>query len=164
MENAVDALIIGFSIFALVTVLGISFVYIGQAKSTADYVLYYNDKTNFYENLSSKEKNRVVSVKDVISTLYRFDKETISITVNLGENNSRTFDLSNETTKNTTNETEIGNYIKDNLNNLPKESTKFVEEFVEVPYSGKYQYGDDGSEVTIGAGDKMLYVTYTLQS
>lgn len=43
---------------------------------------------------------------------------------------------------------------------LPKD-TKFKEEFVEIPISGIYEYGSDGSELVLSSGGKKVYITYT---
>lgn len=95
MENAADALKIAFAIFVFVVAITITFSMISQAKSTADYVLFYSDKTNFYEHLNSKEKNRVVSVSEVVSALHRYEKESIGVIVKLGAD-TYTFDLNNK--------------------------------------------------------------------
>ena len=75
MENATDALKIAFAIFVFVIAITIAFSLISQARTTADHILFYADKTNFYDKLDSKEQNRVVSISDVISTLYKYYKE-----------------------------------------------------------------------------------------
>lgn len=49
MENAADALKMAFAIFVFVIALSIVFSLIGHVKETADAVLFYTDKTNFYE-------------------------------------------------------------------------------------------------------------------
>ena len=179
MENAVDALKIAFAVFAFISVLAISLIYITQAKSTGDYVLYYNDKTNFYNNLSSKDKNRNVSITDVISTLYRYKDEGLNVIVKLGDGTYKfdtdlteddIKDLKSEgiwdknTAPSTTAdiETVVGNFISKKLNGLG-ENAQFLEDFVEVPYSGRYLIGEDGTEVILSAGDKKTYITYTLK-
>ena len=158
MENAVDALKIAFAVFVFVVAITITFSLISQARSTADYVLYYSDKTNFYNNLSSKEKNRIVSTTDVISTLYRCSKESISVTVDLKDESPKTFDLSNSTYSDTNSiEKDIGRYIKEKL----KPEMEFEEEFVEAPISGIYdETGEDGTEIVLSAGSKKVYITY----
>lgn len=164
MENAADALKIAFAIFVFVLAITITFSIISQAKSTADTVLYHSDKTNFYEHTDSRTDNRTVSVTEVISTLYRYYKESISVTVNLGNRGeSRTFDLSNASSNINKIEQDLGEYIKTNLLELENES-KFTEEFVEVPISGIYETGDDDTQITLSSGGKKVYVTYTLNT
>ena len=163
MENAVDALKIAFAVFVFIVALTITFMMISQAKSTADYVLYYSDKTNFYNKLNTKEKNREVSVNTVIATLYRYYNETISVTVDLTNvgKGSRTFDISNNTSldKNAI-EKDLADYIETNLKGV---TNNFIEEFVDAPISGIYETGIDGTEVTLSSGGKKVYITYIAQ-
>lgn len=159
MENAADALKIAFAIFVFVIAIAVTFSIISQAKSTADTVLYHSDETNFYEHVASGVGNREVSVKEVISTLYRYYKESISVTINIG-NESHTFDLANSSSNINTIENELASYIEKNLLNFP-ENTIFIEEFVEVPISGIYETGEDNTEITLSSGGKKVYVTYT---
>lgn len=161
MENAADALKIAFAIFVFVVAITVTFGIISQAKSTADTVLYYSDDTNFYEHLSSKDSNRIVSVSEVISALYRYYKESLCVTVVI-EGNSTTFDLNNSSATITAIENDIAKYVKGNLLELGDKAT-FTEEFVEVPISGIYDQGEDGSEITISSGGNKVYVTYTYQ-
>ena len=150
MENAADALKIAFAIFIFILAITITFSIISQAKSTADVVMYHSDETNFYEHLSSGKKNREVSLSDVISTLYRYYKESISVTV----------DLKNSYSDINAIESDLADYIDKNL--LKFDDRKFEEEFVEVPISGIYKLGEDGTEITLSSGGKKIYVTYTL--
>lgn len=161
MENSADALKIAFAILVFVIAITITFSVISKAKTTADVVLFHNNKTNFYEHLESSDTNRVVSVTDVISTLYRYYKESISVTVVIGSE-SKTFDLSNSFSNINAIESDLAIYIEDYLLVLPEEST-FTEEFVEAPISGIYEKGEDETEITISSGGKKVYVTYTLQ-
>lgn len=164
MEDAVDALKIAFAVFVFVTAVALLFSLTSQAKDTADYVLYYNDETNFYEYTDSSDENRKVSVLEVISTLYRYYKESISVTVDLGSGNVETFDLADKDKSYTTEEEikkALGEYINDNLKDLT--NATFTEEFVEVPISGIYETGADGTQIILSAGGNKLYVTYTLQ-
>lgn len=161
MENAADALKIAFAIFVFVLAITVTFGVISQAKSTADTVLYYSDDTNFYEHLRAKDRNRIVSVSEVISTLYRYYKESLCVTVVLGNENIRTFDLNNSSATITSIENDLANYIEYNL--LGLDDATFTEEFVEAPISGIYDQGADGSEITISSGGNKVYVTYTLR-
>ena len=161
MENAADALKIAFAIFVFVLAITVTFGVISQAKSTADTVLYYSDDTNFYEHLRAKDRNRIVSVSEVISALYRYYKESLCVTVDLN-GNSTTFDLNNSSATITSIESNIAEYVEDNLLELGDDA-KFTEEFVEVPISGIYDEGEDGSEIILSSGGNKVYVTYTLQ-
>lgn len=162
MENAAEALKIAFALFAFVLAITVTFSLISQAKSTSDYVLYYSDKTNFYENLTSSTGNRKVLVSEVISTLYRYSDESISITVDLGDKGSRTFE-SSITSDNI--EKDLSIYINEILLNTDYVpiNAEFEEEFVEVPITGIYERGEDDTEITLSSGKKMVYITYILQ-
>lgn len=171
MENAADALKIAFAMFVFVIAITITFTLISQAKSTADVVLYHSDETNYYEYSSSSETNRQVGIEEVIPTLYRYYKESVGITVNLKNGSSYTFDLNsnNETimledktklTSNTEREGNLEKFVNDVLLRL-SENTRFTEEFVEIPISGIYEYGSDGTELVLSSGGKKVYITYT---
>ena len=164
MEDVADALKIAFAIFVFVVAVALLFSLTSQAKETADIVLYYNDETNFYDYEGSSDENRIVPVSEVISTLYRYYKESICVTVDLDSigKGVETFDLAS---RNYTAEADIkkdlGDYIKDNLSQLTNRN--FIEEFVEVPISGIYMTGEDGTQITLSSGGSKLYVTYTLE-
>lgn len=161
MENATDALRIAFAVFVFVIAITLTFSLISQAKSTADYVLSYSDRTNFYEHSDSKDKNRIVSVTEVISSLYRYYKESLCVTVVLEEGEHK-FDLSNTYSTTAQIEKKLSEFITDTLLKDYSDAT-FKEEFVEVPVSGIYQTGEDGTQITLSSGGKKLYITYTAQ-
>ena len=165
MEDAADALKIAFAVFVFVIAITLLFALTSQAKDTADYVLYYNDETNFHIPFPGGE--REVSGSEVISTLYRYYKESICVTVNLNGEEAvptdkiRSFDLSNRSYTNEAQiEQELGEYINRNLKAFT--DYKFSEEFIEVPISGIYMTGEDGTQITLSAGGNKVYVTYTL--
>ena len=180
MENAVDALKIGFAVFVFVVALTVAFSLISQAKSTADTILRHSDITNYYENLKSKNKFREVSVSEVISSLYKYYKESLCVIVKLDSDEYK-FDTS-------LNKEEIKKLYDDDIiptNQMPSKTKDiekmldtfindillrnyadsiFTEEFVEVPYSGIYDVGEDGTEITLSSGSKKMYITYTLNN
>lgn len=173
MENAADALKIAFAIFVFVVAITIAFSLVAKAKSTSDYVLFYADKTNFYDRLDSKESNRVVSISDVISTLYRYYKESLCVTIVLPDNTYR-FDLNMSkadleklglnqapSTENAI-EKMLEDFITSKLTAYA--DAKFEEEFVEIPISGIYETGEDDTEITLSSGGKKVYITYTLST
>ena len=183
MDNAVDALKIAFALFVFVVAITVSFSYISQAKSTADYIVFYRDETNFYNHLKSKERNRIVLSSDVISTLYRFDDESLCVTVDLGsEDKTYKFDTSLSNFNNAS-EAELKKFkkadvlssvafpvsdegIDEMVNNfvekvLPKDA-KFTEEFVEVPIDGIIETGEDGTELPLTSITRKIYITYKL--
>lgn len=159
MENAVDALKIAFAMLVFVIAITTIFSVISQAKSTSDFVLFHSDKTNFYSHSESSDVNRVVTVAEVISTLYRYYKESVAVTIDLQDGNTpKTFDLSNEFAIIENIEEELKNYITDSL---LTDNLLFTEEFVEVPISGIYDIGEDSTEIIKASGSKKLYITYT---
>lgn len=176
MEHAADALKMSFAIFVFVIAITIIFIMVSKVKYTADFVLYYNDKTNFYEHTTTDNgNNRTVKVADIVATLYRYYKESVAVTVVI-DGDTYFFDLGNEnyitvqengrpliklgTEENI--EKNLGQFvynllIKDNSN----AKAKFSEDFTEIPTSGIYSTGADGSEITLSAGGKKVYITYT---
>ena len=62
MENATDALKMAFAIFVFIISLSIVFSLISHAKETADKILFYSDKTNYYNwetgNLEERKNSR----------------------------------------------------------------------------------------------------------
>lgn len=184
MENAADALKIAFGLLVFAIALTVIFTMVAKVKSTADVVLYYSDNTNFYEHTSSKDKNRIVKVADVVATLYRYYKESVAVTIVLEKNNPNEtyyFDMGNErmgnqvllitdgngnellklgTEKNI--EKNLGEFILSRLiNNASNANAEFMEEFTEIPTGGIYLTGTDGTEITLSAEGKKVYITYT---
>ena len=79
MENAAEALkLAGFTLL-FVAALSIAMMTIMQAKKTSEQIIKYSDKTNYsstiQENDSYENGNRIVSVYDIIPTLYRYNQE-----------------------------------------------------------------------------------------
>lgn len=173
MENAADALKIGFAIFVFVVAITIAFSLVSKAKSTADYVLFYADKTNFYDRLNSKTLNRKVSATDVISTLYRYYKESLCVTIVLPEDTYR-FDLNLSEADLEKLGLKQAPSTEDAIEKMLEEfittkltayaNAKFEEKFVEIPISGIYETGEDDTEITLSSGGKKVYITYTLSS
>lgn len=87
MENAVDALKIAFAVFVFVMALTVSIVSFNNAKSTADFILYTKDETNYYDYQVSTGKaseNRIVGLETVIPTLFRYYKENFTVVFKSG--------------------------------------------------------------------------------
>ena len=79
MENAAEALkLAGFTLL-FVAALSIAMMTIMQAKRTSEQIIAYSDKTNYsstiQENNNYENGNRIVSVYDIIPTLYRYNQE-----------------------------------------------------------------------------------------
>lgn len=82
MEDAVDALKIGFAVLVFVIALTIFFKIVNLAKNTSDIVLYSIDKSNYYTySEKNKGEHRIVTLKDIIPTIYRYNKENYGVTI-----------------------------------------------------------------------------------
>lgn len=87
MENIAEALkLAGFTLLFVIA-LSIAMITIMQGKRTSETIISYSDKTKYYsnieENVSKVEKgNRIVQIKDIIPTLYRYDQEQYIVIFN----------------------------------------------------------------------------------
>ena len=93
MDNAVQALMISFGLLVLVIALSISVYMFTQVTAISERLLYFTDKTNYYdsiryEKVSGNENNvitasveRYVDLDTIIPTLYRYDKENFCVKV-----------------------------------------------------------------------------------
>lgn len=161
MENAVDALKIAFAIFIFVLSLSIAFMAFSQAAQTSNKMLFASDPTNYYRYTGEVPENgRIVTADVVISSLYRYYKE--SIVVNIANDSGivqQTFNTaidglnSQEARKQ-----RVENYIKNTLD----KNVKYLETFQEVTKNGKYAVGEDGTVITEEAGQTSIYITYTI--
>lgn len=162
MENAVDALKIAFGMLVFVIALTLAFMVFSQATQTSTKMLFASDKTNYYtySNEADNPAGRIVGADVVISSLYRYYKESVVVRIVDG-NNTEEFNtetdggLSQRERKKRVNE-----WINDNKNNL---TGTFLETFDEVKKSGEYIVEDDGSELTVQSGQTSIYITYTKQ-
>lgn len=162
MENAVDALKIAAAVLVFVIALTIAFALLSQAKATSDIMLFASDKTNYYtysEN-AKNENGRLVGADVVISSLYRYYKESVVVRIvegtNITEFNTETDGgLSQRERKK-----RVNDWIEKNSNIL---TGTFLETFDEVKKSGEYIVEDDGSEITVQSGQTSIYITYIKQ-
>ena len=70
MENATDALKMAFAVFVFVIALSTVFSLMTKTKEVADTVLWYSDKTNYYDLTDEKtDEGRIVGEDTVISAL-----------------------------------------------------------------------------------------------
>ena len=88
MENAADALLMAFAVLVFVIALALAFSSLAQAKSTADVVLFFSDKTNFQELEEPDTVNyangaRTVEIDTVIATIERCIKEKFTVYIYL---------------------------------------------------------------------------------
>lgn len=84
MENAVDALKMGFGIFVFVIAIAIAVSVIGQARSASDVIFHFNDKTEFYTYITEEDvdsDSRIVGIETIIPTIYRYAKEQFAVTI-----------------------------------------------------------------------------------
>ena len=163
MENAVDALKIAFGVLVFVIALTVAFALLSQAKATSDIMLFASDKTNYYtySNKAENTEGRIVGADVVISSLYRYYKESVVVrvydgTTLIGDFNTETDEgLSQKERKK-----KVNDWIKENSSTL---NGQFLETFDEVKKGGKYIVEDDGSELTVQSGQTSIYITYKKQ-
>lgn len=150
MENSADALKIAFAVFMFVIALSIVFFQLSKLKDTADSVLFYSDKTNYYSWTEGEmnENGRIVGIETVISALNRQVKESLMIQID-GE--------TYEPTGSAEDEEKREQFIKDNLSS----QAQYCEQITEITTSGEYKFGEDGTKITIHPGTTKTYVIYT---
>lgn len=163
MENAVDALKIAFGVLVFVIALTVAFALLSQAKATSDIMLFASDKTNYYtySNKAENTEGRIVGADVVISSLYRYYKE--SVVVRVYDGTTLIGDFNTETDKGLSQrerKKKVNDWIKENSNIL---NGQFLETFDEVKKGGKYIVEDDGSELTVQSGQTSIYITYIKQ-
>lgn len=161
MENAVDALKIAFAVFIFVLSLSIAFMAFSQAAQTSNKMLFASDPTNYYRYTGEvPEFGRIVTADVVISSLYRYYKE--SIVVNITDDSGsvqRTFNTATDgLNSQEARKQSVEGYVKDTLN----KDVKYLETFQEVTKNGKYAVGEDGTVITEEAGQTSIYITYTM--
>lgn len=85
MENAVDALKIGFALLVFAIAVALTFSVIGQARVVADIVFQATDKTNFYDYATEESYNtredRIVSFETMLPTIHRYAKEQYAVSI-----------------------------------------------------------------------------------
>ena len=164
MENAVDALKIAFGVLVFVIALTVAFALLSQAKATSDIMLFASDKTNYYtySNKAENTEGRIVGADVVISSLYRYYKESVVVRV-YDKNNTLIEEFNTETDGGLSQKErkkKVNEWIKENKSEL---DGTFLETFDEVKKSGEYIVEDDGSELTVQSGQTSIYITYKKQ-
>lgn len=159
MENAVDALKIAFAVFIFVLSLSIAFMAFSQAAQTSNKMLFASDPTNYYRYTGVVQpKGRIVTADVVISSLYRYYKESIVVNI-VDSSGTHTFNTATDgLNSQEARKQSVENYIKDTL----KKDVKYLETFQEVTKNGKYAVGEDGTVITEEAGQTSIYITYTI--
>lgn len=83
MENALDAMKMGFGMLVFVMALSASMYLLNAATSTSQVLLYYADETNYLDNINVNTDitKRTVNVETIIPTLYRYYKENFAVQI-----------------------------------------------------------------------------------
>lgn len=85
MENAVDAIKIGFALLVFAIAITLTFSVVGQARATADAVFASTDKTEFYDYATDEDYNteldRIVSFETILPSIHRYAKEQYAVTI-----------------------------------------------------------------------------------
>lgn len=85
MENAVDALKIGFALLVFAIAIALTFSVIGQARVASDAVFASTDKAQFYDYATEEDYNakvnRIVSFETILPTIHRYAKEQYAVTI-----------------------------------------------------------------------------------
>ncbi len=159
MENAVDALKIAFAVFIFVLSLSIAFMAFSQAAQTSNKMLFASDPTNYYRYTGVVQpKGRIVTADVVISSLYRYYKESIVVNI-VNSSGTDTFNTATDGLNSQERRKQrVEEYIKDTLG----KDVKYLETFQEVTKNGKYAVGEDGTVITEEAGQTSIYITYTI--
>ena len=162
MENAVDALKIAFGVLVFVIALTVAFALLSQAKATSDIMLFASDKTNYYTYSKDADdaEGRLVGADVVISSLYRYYKESVVVRIVEGTNITEFNTETDEGLSQKERKKKVNDWIKENSSTL---NGQFLETFDEVKKGGKYIVEDDGSELTVQSGQTSIYITYTKQ-
>lgn len=172
MDNATDALKMAFGVFAFIFALSLALASFTKAKETADTVLWYADKTNYYSwtEGSDQKTGRKVGKDAIISSLYRKQADTYVI-VNIGLEkyifyNGKVTEVTSTGKKNTidTNEVEHMNYLIEFINEKLT-SNEYIENVSEVTnkgeLGGEYIVAEDGTKLQITQGSNKVIVIYT---
>lgn len=139
MENSAEALkLAGFTLLFVIA-LSVAMMTIMQAKRTSEQIITYSDKTNYSSTMQIGENtdgngNRIVSVYDIIPTLYRYSQEKYIV---LFENsNKQPLTVYNGSIKANSNSSESISYLNSELETYMQakwlQSTTTVKEHVGV--------------------------------
>ena len=156
MENATDALKMAFAVFVFVIALSTVFSLMTKIRTTADTVLWYSDRTNYFEWAEEKTDNgRTVGEDVVISALYTIVEEKLYIQIKDGVTTTTFIPsiLPEEVEKRQ-------KYINDNLNSG---SNTYKERVMELTTGGVFRTAEDGTKITIQPGTTKAYVIFEKQ-
>lgn len=140
MENSAEALkLAGFTLLFVIA-LSVAMMTIMQAKRTSEQIITYSDKTNYSSTIdvdSSKQDNngnRIVSVYDIIPTLYRYNQEKYIVLFE--DTNGQPLTVYDGVVKPNSSETDRISYLNSELEAYKQakwlQSTTTVKEHVDV--------------------------------
>lgn len=174
MENAVDALKMMFAVFVFVVAISLTLASFTKAKETADTILSYTDKTNYYtwEESSDQSKGREVKKDVIIAGLFKMQKDTYITIVKsptikyIFTPYGRVTEVNGSRTTNIDlNAKENANYVINFINNQLGNSDIYYENIVDVTnkssLGGEYEIAEDGTKLQITKGDNKVMVMYT---
>ncbi|MGN1299403.1 MAG: hypothetical protein ACI4UE_05420 [Candidatus Scatovivens sp.] len=86
MENAVESILIAFAVIVFVIALSLTTFMLSKAMTTTEDLIYFSDKTNYYQNIKISESageltKRNVSIDTVVNSLYRYYKENFMVRI-----------------------------------------------------------------------------------
>lgn len=163
MENAVDALKISFAVFIFVLALSLAFMVFSQASQTSTKMLFASDATNYYRYSGTvNQGGRIVNSDVVISSMYRYYKESIVVKIVPRSGVAIILDSAQDGAVSRNTEEAKLSYIQAKLGDLNLDA-QYLETFDEVKKSGKYAIGEDGTELVTESGQTSIYITYTEQ-
>lgn len=156
MENATDALKMILAVFMFIVALSIAFSLMTKVKDTADAILWYSDKTNYYDWIDKKTDNgRIVGDDTVISALQTQVKEKVFVQI-LDQNG-----VIEQTFKPSTQEDEVDKREKYINKILTRGSNNtYLENVLEITTGGVFRTAEDGTRITIQPGTTRTYVIY----
>ena len=168
MENGAHALLMATAAIVFIVALSVSFIALGQAKATADVVLFSSDRETFQEYVnpdleSFEDGGRDVGFSTVVATIERCGHENFAVKV-LDRNGSVLLDIdyavlryenNNDVWKVMTEE--INKFIRNKVGSAS--SDVYRETFVEINLTGETYTGEDGTQLEENVGKK-IYITF----
>lgn len=150
MENASDALKMAFAVLMFVVALSLAFSSLTKARETTDAVLWFSDKTNYYDwEAGSLQNGRVVSEETVISALCNFESSNTRVIIERDG-------IITEFKPIETDETVKENFIK-TLN----QGHEYLENIMEITVGGKYKVAEDGTKIIQNPVETIIQVRFT---
>ena len=98
MENAAEALLMGFAVLVFALALTVGMTVFSNVKSVSDIVLYSADETNYYDYQGATGKaaqNRIVGLETILPALYKYYQENYTVCFREGNYNLDTGEFSN---------------------------------------------------------------------